>query len=107
VRAAVDLRQSLLPDLLEMVADAARTGEPILRSPAFVDAADPADPGPADQFTLGDRLLVAPVLEPGATTRRVRFPTGAWVGADGTRHVGPDVQDVPVTLTTIPWYRRA
>jgi alpha-glucosidase (family GH31 glycosyl hydrolase) len=71
-----------------------------------VDSADPADAGPADQFTLGGRILVAPVLEPGATTRRVRFPDGTWVGADGARHVGPHVQDVPVTLTTIPWYRR-
>jgi alpha-glucosidase (family GH31 glycosyl hydrolase) len=108
VRAAVDLRQSLVPDLLAMVRDAARTGEPILRSPSYDDPAaiDPADPGIADHFTLGGRILVAPVLEPGATSRRVRFPAGTWVAADGTRHVGPGRQDVPVTLSTIPWYRR-
>ncbi len=105
VREAVDLRQSLLPDLLDMVGDAARIGEPIVRSPAYDDPAY-AGTGIADQFTLGGRILVAPVLEPGATTRRVHFPAGTWVGADGTRHVGPDVQDVPVTLSTIPWYRR-
>lgn len=103
VRAAVDLRQSLLPDLLDMVDNAARTGEPILRSPAY---ADPADPGMADQFTLGGRILVAPVLEPGVSTRRVRFPAGTWVDGDGSRYVGPDRRDIPVDLSTIPWFRR-
>ena len=88
-----------------MVRDAARTGEPIVRSPAYDDPAY-ADPGIADQFTLAGRILVAPVLESGATARRVHFPAGTWVAGDGTRHVGPDVQNVPVTLTTIPWYRR-
>jgi alpha-glucosidase (family GH31 glycosyl hydrolase) len=105
VRGAVALRQCLLPDLLDMVRDAARTGEPIVRSPAYDDPAY-ADPGIADQFTLAGRILVAPVLESGATARRVHFPAGTWVAGDGTRHVGPDVQNVPVTLTTIPWYRR-
>ena len=42
--------------------DAARTGEPILRSLAYDD---PTDPGTGDQFTLGGRILVAPVLHPG------------------------------------------
>jgi alpha-glucosidase (family GH31 glycosyl hydrolase) len=103
VRQAVDLRQSLRPDLDRMIRDAARTGEPILRSLTFDD---PTDPGTGDQFTLGGRILVAPVLHPGVTTRRVRFPPGTWTAPDGTRYDGPAELTVPVTLTTIPWYRR-
>jgi alpha-glucosidase (family GH31 glycosyl hydrolase) len=103
VRRAVELRQSLLPELRVMIRDAARTGEPILRSLAYDD---PDDPGTPDQFTLGGRILVAPVLRPGATTRRVRFPAGTWVAADGTRYNGSAQRDIPVTLTTVPWYRR-
>ena len=103
VRQAVDLRQSLLPELDGMIGSAARTGEPILRSLAYDD---PADPGTTDQFTLGERILVAPVLQRGATTRRVRFPPGAWIAPDGTRYEGPGQRDIPVGLTTIPWYRR-
>ena len=44
VTEAVALRQRLLPELLALVADAARTGEPILRSPAYDDPAY-AEPG--------------------------------------------------------------
>lgn len=104
VRQAVDLRQTLLAELTAMVHDAARTGEPILRSLAYDD---PDDPGTTDQYTLGGDILVAPVLEPGATTRRVRFPAGCWVAPDGARFDGPDVRSIPVTLTSVPWYRRA
>lgn len=103
VRQAVALRQSLLPELLRMIHDAERTGEPILR-PLNYD--DPADPVSLDQFTLAGELLVAPVVQAGATSRRVRFPTGRWIAPDGTRIEGPTERDIPVTLTSIPWFRR-
>lgn len=37
----------------------------------------------ADQFMLGDNILVAPVLEKGVLSRIVRIPTGRWKGQDG------------------------
>lgn len=104
VRQALALRQSLLPELMEMIQDAARTGEPILRALAYDD---PSDPGTMDQFTLSGRILVAPVVEPGATSRRVRFPPGTWLTPDGTRIDGPTQRDIPVGLSTVLWYRRA
>ena len=36
-----------------------------------------------DQFMLGDRVLVAPVCEQGATQRWVDFPEGEWQSLDG------------------------
>jgi alpha-glucosidase (family GH31 glycosyl hydrolase) len=115
VRAAVALRERLLPDLLALVDHAARTGEPILRSLAWLD---PDDPGPADQFLLGSDLLVAPVLEPASPhsvptrgqTRSIRLPPGRWQaqwdGADRTVLAGPTRITVPVDLSTLPWFRR-
>jgi len=41
-----------------------------------------------------------------ATKRHVKFPAGSWIGADGTQHDGGDELAVPVSPTTIPWYRR-
>ena len=103
VLAAVQLRQELLPELLAMVSEAARTGEPILRALAYDD---PSDDGTTDEFTLAGRILVAPVLEKGATSRAVRLPAGTWLATDGTLYTGPDTIDVPVSLATLPWFRR-
>jgi len=60
VRAAVELRQSLLPELMTLVRHAAQTGEPILRPLAYHH---PGHHAVHDQFLLGEDLLVAPVLE--------------------------------------------
>ncbi|MEP6561040.1 MAG: glycoside hydrolase family 31 protein [Nakamurella sp.] len=103
VRQAVELRQSLLPDIGRLVQESAHTGAPILRPLAYDD---PTDPGTSDQFTLGGDILVAPVLQRGATTRRVRFPPGCWIAPDGTSYDGPAELTIPVSLSTIPWYRR-
>ena len=103
VHEAVALRQQLLPDILALVEAAAATGEPILRPLAYHD---PADPGTTDEFLLGADVLVAPVLEPGASVRRVRFPAGDWQGPDGVIHRGPGVEQIPVGLRTLPWFRR-
>jgi alpha-glucosidase (family GH31 glycosyl hydrolase) len=35
----------------------------------------------ADEFLLGDDLLVAPVLDPGVTSRDIRLPPGVWIDA--------------------------
>ena len=42
-----------------------------------------------DQFLLGNRTLVAPVLEPTETSRPVYLPTGRWRSHTGHIHVGP------------------
>ena len=34
--------------------------------------------GIKNQFMLGEKYLVAPVLKKGATSREVRFPCGMW-----------------------------
>lgn len=60
-----------------------------------------------DQFLLGEDILVAPVLERGASTRTVVLPPGRWVDADGLAHVGPGTAELPVVLGTLPWFRRA
>lgn len=103
VRAAVDLRQSLLPMIMELVADAARTGEPILRPLAYHHRGyDHVH----DQFLLGEDLLVAPVLEQGATSRTVVLPPGRWADSTGVESAGPATITVSVGLDSLPHWRR-
>jgi len=103
VRAAVRLRQSLLPEIMTLVRHAASTGEPILRPLAYHHR---GYHGVQDQFLLGEDLLVAPVLEPRATSRTVLLPPGRWVATDGLAVDGPSEIEVPVTLASLPRWRR-
>ncbi|MDN5803200.1 MAG: glycoside hydrolase family 31 protein [Microlunatus sp.] len=103
VRAAVNLRQSLLPDIMALVRHAAETAEPILRSVGYHHRGYERV---HDQFLLGEDLLVAPVLERGATTRGVLIPPGRWAYLDGSVVEGPTQNKVEVSLESLPWWRR-
>ena len=62
-----------------------------------------------DTFMLGDSLLVATVLEKGATTREVRFPAGEvfYDLVTRRRHEGGSTIVEPVGPGSIPLYVRA
>ncbi len=55
-----------------------------------------------DQFTLGEELLVAPVLEPGATQRSVFLPKGRWYAFEGDAAYPEKWCAYPVTVPTPP-----
>jgi Glycosyl hydrolases family 31 len=77
-----------------------RTGRPIM---CALELAYPGSGPVWDQYLLGTDLLVAPVLEPGANSRRVVLPPGSWVGLfDGTELEGPGEVEVAVNLAVDP-----
>ena len=56
---------------------------------------------------LGDRWLVAPVVEPGARARRVYLPEGRWRDDTGITHDGARwIADVPAPLDRLPYFER-
>jgi len=62
----------------------------------------------SDQYLWGSSLLVAPVVEKGATVRAVYLPHGIWYDFwTGERHEGGRKVQKPVDLETIPLYVRA
>ncbi|AYC33343.1 alpha-glucosidase [Pseudomonas cavernae] len=71
---------ALAPYRAQLMAQAANRGLPLVR-PLWLQYPD--DPASAmatpRSFLLGDQLLVAPVLEPGARTVEVALPAGRWV----------------------------
>jgi len=109
VRDAIRLRYRLLPYLYTLLWQAADADEPMLR-PVFLD--HPDDPeawAETDDFLLGRDLLVATVVEPGATSRRVRLPrnqTGWWNWSTGTWHEPGEAVVIAVDLGTIPLFVR-
>ena len=82
------------------------TGRPIM---CALELAYPEIGPVADQYLLGEDLLVAPVLEPGAASRRLVLPPGRWADLFDPRHTftGPGVVTVPVGPDDIPVYARA
>lgn len=64
---------------------------------------------PADVYFFGEDLLVAPVVEPGATTRALPRPQGEWLGwFDGEALPGEPgaIVEVPAPLEHLPLYLR-
>ena len=62
----------------QLVAEAARTGHPVMRHPFLHYPDDPRTYSLRYQFLLGTELMVAPVLDQGADHVRVYLPAGQW-----------------------------
>lgn len=59
---------------------------------------------PDDTYLLGEHLLVAPVVDRGARSREVTFPSGRWIDwFRGTVH-GEGVETVAAELDELPLY---
>lgn len=63
--------------ILALADNAAKTGEPIVRHPAYVYP-DCGYEKVKDIFFLGNDILVAPVIKKGAVTKTLMIPDGKW-----------------------------
>ncbi len=81
---------------------------PILRHLVLEYPEDPRAATAEYQYLLGESLLVAPVIEPGAVTRKLYLPKGDWLNYWTGEHLsgGTDVT-VPAPLDQIPIFVRA
>ncbi|MGW2730420.1 glycoside hydrolase family 31 protein [Streptomyces sp. NPDC001494] len=107
-RAALLERRRLLPYFVTLAHLARRTGAPYVRPLWWGSPEDRALRDCEDAFLLGDQLLVAPVLGPGAGRRAVRLPRGRWydtVTEEAYEGPGQVVLDTP--LSRIPVLARA
>jgi alpha-glucosidase (family GH31 glycosyl hydrolase) len=102
---AAHLRTQLKNEFIALVEAAANTGEPIMRHMAY-NFPEECYERVSDQFMLGERILVAPVVQQGQTSRRVYFPSGNWLGDDGTLVNGPTIREIAVPLARLPWYSK-
>ena len=102
------LHVSLFPYLYTFAHEATETGLPIIRHPMLEFPDDPAAAGTEYEYLLGDRLLVAPVVKEGATTRSLYLPKGDWVNywTDEITSGGKEVT-IPAPLEEIPLFVKA
>jgi alpha-glucosidase len=107
-RKYLELRYRLLPYLYTAVRESHDTGMPIMRALWLHHSDDAAAVGRGDEYLWGRDLLVAPVVEKGATSRRLYLPRGTWFDfwTEQSVHGGREL-DRAVDLATMPLYARA
>lgn len=109
-REAVRLRYAMLPYNYTIAFDNSRNGMPLMRPLMFVET-DPDMPSDrSSTYMWGPDLLVAPVVEPGATRQEVYFPNSGSVWFDfhsGQAHRGGVLEIVKPEEANIPVFVRA
>jgi alpha-glucosidase (family GH31 glycosyl hydrolase) len=104
----LELRYQFMPYLYSAVKETCETGLPIVRALWLHYPDDQTAVARGDQYLYGRDVLVAPVVEKGASSRSVYLPHGKWFDfwtkdvTDGGREVARTVD-----LETIPLYVRA
>ncbi|WP_019537298.1 TIM-barrel domain-containing protein [Paenibacillus ginsengihumi] len=102
-----DIRMNLLPYVYAEAMYSSATGEPMMRAMAIEFPGDKACMGLGTQYMFGRSLLVAPLTEEGAYSRRVYFPEGRWLSLFGDQLVeGGRSEGVHADLDEIPVFIR-
>jgi alpha-D-xyloside xylohydrolase len=104
----LDIRERIRPYIKKHMDIASKDGTPVMR-PLFYDfPKDNLCYTIEDQFMFGPDMLIAPVLEPGAKSRRIYLPEGsAWKDAlTGKIYKGGRAIDYNVTIENIPVFTR-
>jgi alpha-glucosidase/alpha-D-xyloside xylohydrolase len=107
-RKYLELRYCLLPYNYTLAREAVDSGLPMMRALWLHYPGDPEAVKLGSEYLWGRDLLVAPVVEKGATSRRVYLPEGAWFDWwTGEKLAGRRWIERPVDLATLPLYARA
>lgn len=106
VRKFIELRYQLLPYFYTTFYQYAEEGSPMLKSLVMYDQNDNQTHYRCDEFMVGDKILVCPILEPNAKGRRMYIPRGTWYNywtkevVSGGREawVDADVDTIPMFI---------
>lgn len=101
-RDAAHLHQQFGKYILDLAKESAITGEPIVR---HMEYAYP-NQGFAtcnDQFMLGDKYLVAPVITE-SNIRTVKLPKGVWIDDQGKKYKGGKSIEVDIPLNRLLYF---
>ena len=107
-RQFIELRYHLLPYHYTAFWQSSQRGIPMMRPLVLAFQDDPYVATIDDEFLYGDAFLVAPVVKPGHTSRRIYIPKGKWYDFwEGTCTGGPQITRVEAPIDRIPLFVRA
>ncbi|XP_065366290.1 myogenesis-regulating glycosidase isoform X1 [Calliphora vicina] len=79
----------VIPLLLKYLSESMNEGLPLVRPLWMLDPHDPACLSIYDEFSVGEEMIVAPILEKDSEEREVYLPQGVWKdGIDGSLRKG-------------------
>lgn len=82
-------QKTVTPTLKKYLTDAMNEALPLIRPLWMLDPTDSACLTISDEFSVGDEVIVAPILKQGETQREVYLPQGVWKdGIDGSLRKG-------------------
>ncbi|XP_001952674.2 myogenesis-regulating glycosidase [Acyrthosiphon pisum] len=106
----MDLRNKYTDTIVDLMKHTVAHGSPVNPPVWWIDPTDSDAHAIDDQFLLGEKILVAPVLVEGATTRNIYLPTGLWRDEN---HPGNALLsgrtwliNYPANLEVLPWFTR-
>lgn len=102
------IRERIRPYIMEQMAKASKDGTPVMRPLLYDFSGDEQVYEIGDEYMFGPDLLVAPIVEKGATRRNVYLPCGAdWTEAKTGRILkGGTLAEADARLDTIPLFFR-
>ena len=103
--AMANLHYRMGNEILELARTCAVSGEPMVRNLEY-EYPGKGYEGIKDQFLLGGKILVAPVVVKGQRSRDVVFPEGKWQDEDGEVFTGPSKSTISAPLEKLPWFRK-
>lgn len=107
-RKFIELRYRLMPYLYTIFWEHHRYGAPILRPLVMLEQQNISNHYRQDEFGYGDKLLICPILEAGATARNMYFPIGQWYNIFTNECInGGDEHLVQAPIEDMPIYVKA
>lgn len=105
VKAAAELHIKFSDYILSLVEKTMETGVPIMQ---YMEYAYPncGFERENQQFMLGEKFLIAPVVEQGATEKRVVLPIGKWKAPNGEIFEGDKTIIYPAPLEVVPYFEK-
>ncbi|XP_072377024.1 myogenesis-regulating glycosidase-like [Diabrotica undecimpunctata] len=106
VRKYSNLHEEYGDKIIEAMKASIEKGTPVNPPIWWIDPTDSFSYTIYDEFLLGEDVLVAPVLEEGATSRNIYLPKGNWKdGISGATFVGPlNITNFEAPIDVLPYF---
>ncbi len=109
IRRFIRMRYEWLPYNYTLAYENTTKGFPLARPLNFTGGSDDRLANVQNEYLWGSEILVAPVLNKGARSRKVIFPEGEWINWNDTRlrYKGGSTATVQAPLGTLPLFVKA